>query len=474
MVFRIIRHEWRLLTADRTAVVVGVAFGAMLMAAAVSGARWAAAQAAAVTDVVTAQDARYQEARATVAKASGADAPAPEWGPANPGYLGSFVGRYVVQPPPPLGALAVGQSDLYAAYSKVTARTREAVVAGDQTGNPLLLKTGQFDLAFVLIYLYPLFVLAIAYDLTSGEREDGTLRLLAAQPIRLRQLVMGKVLARGGVVLVPALLAPVVALLVDGQPLGAEALVRVGVWSTAVSAYGLLWFGLAVVVNAWGRRPAFNALALAGVWLALVVVVPAVINVGVATAYPIPSRVEFINAARAATDKARVEGSRVLGRFIEEHPEFSVAGDAMKNASVLQAARDGEIERDVAPVVARFEAQLARQHAAVAWLRALSPAALLQSVLIDAAGTGFDRYRHFFGQADAFHQQWRAHFQPLLFANRALAPAQYDALPVFHYVEESAAAVVARAAMPLVVLVAAGVGVLALGLARFNTYPITE
>ncbi len=40
--------------------------------------------------------------------------------------------------------------------------------------------------------------------------------------------------------------------------------------------------------------------------------------------------------------------------------------------------------------------------------------------------------------------------------------------------EESAAAVVSRTAMPLVVLVAAGVGVLALGLARFNTYPVTE
>ena len=40
--------------------------------------------------------------------------------------------------------------------------------------------------------------------------------------------------------------------------------------------------------------------------------------------------------------------------------------------------------------------------------------------------------------------------------------------------EESAAAVVARTAMPLVVLVAAGVGVLALGLARFKTYPVTE
>jgi ABC-2 type transport system permease protein len=474
MIVRIVRHEWRLLAADRTAAVVSVAFGLLLLGAAASGASWARAQRTALDEVVERQDARYVESRAEVAKASTAGAAAPEWGPGNAGYLGSFVGRYAVQPPAPLAALAIGQSDLYAPYSRVTARLREAVAAGDQTANPLLLMTGQFDLAFALIYLYPLFVLAIAYDLTSGEREDGTLRLVASQPIRLRQLVTGKVLARGTVVLLPALLAPLAALAFAGGSVGPGAGLRLLLWSFAVAAYGLLWFGLAVLVNAAGRRPAFNALALASTWLALVVVAPAAINVAVTSAYPIPSRVEFINAARAATDRARVEGSRVLGRFIEEHPEFSVAGDAMKNASLLQAARDDEIERDVAPVVARFEAQLARQHGAVAWLRYLSPAALLQGVLVDAAGTGFDRYRHFFQQADAFHEQWREHFQPLLFANRALTPADYDQLPAFAYREEAIADVAGRTVGPLLVLVALAASLLAFGLARFSAYPVAE
>jgi len=472
MLIRVIGHEWRLLLADRTALLVAGLFGLMLLAAAVNGAQWSLAQQAATADVAQSQERRYQEALATLATLSAPMTAAPSWGPANAGYVGSFVGRYVLQPPAVLGALAVGQSDLYTSYSKVTARTREAVMTSDQTGNPLLLKTGQFDLAFVLIYLYPLFVLAMAYDLTSGEREDGTLRLIAAQPIRLRQLVLGKVLARGVVVLVPALLAPLAALVFEGRTLGGDAWVRLLWWTLAVAAYGVCWFALAVVVNAWARRPSFNALALAGAWLALVVVVPAAINVVVASLYPVPSRVEFINAARIATDQARVEGSRALGRFIEEHPEFSMAGDAMKNASVLQAARDNEIQREVAPVVARFEGQLARQHAAVAWLRYLSPAALLQNVLTDAAGTGFDRYRHFFQQADAFHQRWRTHFQPLLFANTALTPGHYAQLPVFSYVEETGGQLAGRVLAPLGMLWLAGAVVLVFGLWRFARYPI--
>jgi len=472
---RIVRHESRLLASDRLAVVVALLFGVMLVAAAANGASWALTQSTGRATLAAEQDQRYTKARAEVAAAAvtaAAAAAEPAWGPANPSYLGSFVGRYVAQAPAPLAALAVGQSDLYTGYSKVNARTREAFVAGDQTENPLLLKVGQFDLAFALLYLYPLFVLALCYDLTSGERDDGTLRLVVSQPVALGTVVVGKLLARAAVVLAPAAIAPLLALWFVGQPLDADALTRLATWTVAVAAYGLLWFALAVAVNAAGRSPEWNALTLSGLWLILVVMSPAAINAVVSAWYPVPSRVEFVNAARAATDEARVEGSRVLGRFIEEHPEFSVAGDAMKNASVLQAARDDEIARMVAPVVTRFESQLARQHAAVAVLRFLSPAALLQSVLVDAAGTGFERYRHFFAQVDVYHRTWREYFQPLLFANTSLTPAVYDRLPAFIYSEERVGAVVARTALPVLGLTAAGLLLLVVGLRRFRAYPV--
>ncbi len=146
----------------------------------------------------------------------------------------------------------------------------------------------------------------------------------------------------------------------------------------------------------------------------------------------------------------------------------------MKNASVLQAARDEEIERQLAPVVSRFETRLAEQHAAASTLRYLSPAALLQNVLIDLAGTGFDRYRHFFTQADSYHQAWRDYFQPRLFANRSLTADDYDGLPVFVYREEPIDEVAARNLAPIAVLVLLGAGGLAAGVRLFARYQVEE
>ena len=189
MLARIIRHEWTLLAADRTAVLIVVMFTALIGAAAISGLRAVRTADQTVTAVLTAQDDRLREARDTLT-GPGASGDA-TWGPASPAWLGGFVGRYLAQPTAPLAALATGQTDLNAPYARVTARGREAIAPPMQTGNPLLLHLGQFDLAFVLVYLYPLFVLALAYDLTSTEREDGTLRLIASQPVTLRQVVIG-------------------------------------------------------------------------------------------------------------------------------------------------------------------------------------------------------------------------------------------------------------------------------------------
>ena len=94
-------------------------------------------------------------------------------------------GWLAVVPPAPLGALAVGQSDVYPGYLKVTARNLDAVVTGDQIEHPLAVASGHFDAAFVVLFLYPLLIFAVSFDLTATERDRGTLRMVLAQPVRL-------------------------------------------------------------------------------------------------------------------------------------------------------------------------------------------------------------------------------------------------------------------------------------------------
>ena len=63
--------------------------------------------------------------------------------------------------------------------------------------------SGQFDVAFVVLFLYPLLIFAVSFDLTASERERGTLRLVLAQPVHLRDVVAGKMIARALLVGLP-------------------------------------------------------------------------------------------------------------------------------------------------------------------------------------------------------------------------------------------------------------------------------
>jgi ABC-2 type transport system permease protein len=95
----------------------------------------------------------------------------------------------------------------------VTYQSKIHFIHNNDIENPSHLLSGHFDLAFVIVYLFPLLIFALSYNLLSAEREIGTLRLLMSQPLALRTLVPGKVLVRAGALLALAVVAPVLVLL---------------------------------------------------------------------------------------------------------------------------------------------------------------------------------------------------------------------------------------------------------------------
>jgi ABC-2 type transport system permease protein len=62
--------------------------------------------------------------------------------------------------PAATGALAIGQSDLYPYYFKISTNSKETFANNDEIENPVHLLAGRFDLAFVIVYLLPLVILA--------------------------------------------------------------------------------------------------------------------------------------------------------------------------------------------------------------------------------------------------------------------------------------------------------------------------
>jgi ABC-2 type transport system permease protein len=475
MVRHILRHEWRALVADRSWAILLLVFGLAIGYGTVTGVRWTGFQRQAIAEADREERERFEtHQRDMQAIAAGSKKVSAFNDPRNPDSAGRRLAvRYAVMPPAPLAPLAIGQSDLLPYYLRVSTDTREAAMAATEIENPHRLLSGRFDLAFVLVYLYPLLVIALSYNVLSGEKEEGTLALALSQPVSLASLVVAKLGLRLMLFVAAIVTLTLIALLVTGVSLGAPGVgPRLAAWVAAVVAYGLLWFAAAVAVIARGYSSSTNATALAALWLLVTIVVPSTLNLLANTLYPVPSRVALVQAMRAASDEANTRGSQLLARYYEDHPELAPDSveRAMNQASLIRVATNTEIEARVQPVLRTFEVQRASQQRLVGGLRWLSPALLLQEALNDLSGTGTARHEAFLAQVGAFHEQWRGFFVPLVFTNAPLDTLQN--VPRFTFQDETDRGVARRVAPNVLGLVAAA-GLIGLsGLRALRRYPV--
>ncbi len=319
----------------------------------------------------------------------------------------------------------------------LTLETRFSDATHDDGSSPSRRANGPFDLAFVLVFLLPLMVIALAYDLLAGERERGTLALVLSQPVSLASFILGKALARAalvvGVVLVLGLIAPVA---LGGGLASAGGPLRLALYVGVLVAYTLFWFALAVAVDAWGSSPAANALALVGLWLGLVIVVPGLVGVAVDTLHPSPSRVELVNVARAAARDAQSRASDLEG----DHGKAPSAGELGRRTLDVQE----DLAKQLSPVLGRFDEQRARRQGLVDRLRFASPAIVLAEGLADVAGASTARHRAFSEQVDAFHAELRDFFAERVEGGALLEVSDYDAMPSFTFREPPERSLVTR------------------------------
>lgn len=472
MLLRIMRHEWRTLVADRTVIVLLTVLGVALAGGLVNGVRWRAHQARVVADARQEETDRFARAEGTIRSARERSATLPAFSdPGNPDTAGrQLAARYAALPAGALMPLAIGQSDVLPQYVRVTTESRETVMATSDTSNPLQLLTGRFDAAFVVVYLYPLFILALSYNLLSAEREQGTLALALSQPISIAHLLAGKVAIRLAVLLGCVAVTAALASLAAGLPLwdGGVAL-RFAGWTLVVAVYGVFWMAVAVAVAVTGLSSSASAVLLSGLWLMLTVVLPSGAHLAVTVLHPVPSRVEMIQAMREASDEANAQGAALLGRYYQDHPELASAETSATDFNVVRLAVDAQVEESVAPVLSAFNRQLAAQQSLVDRLRVVSPAILVQDSLADLAGTGASRHQWFVQQVDAFHQGWREFFNGRV-AGRARLE-DYQQVPQFAFAEEQTGSVLrrtGRSVVSILLLTTLVVGVAVLRARRFD------
>lgn len=374
----------------------------------------------------------------------------------------------------------------------VADRSLGNVFPAKPTQNPLSNLVGRFDLAFITLYLFPLIILALTFNLIAVEKENGTLALLLSQPVSLGQIVLGKTLLRAALVFVCGVLLPGI-LIALGQKLvlGDVSLWRLLLWTIAVTAYGAFWFALAIWFNSFGASAARNALTLAVCWIAFTVLIPASVNLAAQIIAPSFSKIRFADEERAA----RLEGNAKFYRTVnavyedfnrryprseadsaqetererarmEDRADLPVNEDLLPNYFAQRAtldsqglsvnqlmfaatsAREEYIEKRLQPILRQSHKRRQQQQSIVSTLSFFSPTALLQKILTDLAGTNANRNQDFTAQFDDYVRQRNNIFFSKMISGERITLSELNSLAPFAYREEPIGVILNRTLAP--------------------------
>lgn len=440
-----VRFEWRILRRDAATWLALAAIVTMAGLAFFNGAERLSAQTAAIEAARADEARRLESLRQNLVdiEAGRAHGETPPYrDPRNAVFVGGGSAATVAAlAPSPLAIVATGQSDLFPSAIKVTTASKDSFLFADEIENPAHLMSGSIDLAFVLVFVFPLCILALCFNLTAGEREQGTLALTVASSKSPAVVLLGKLAARAGLPIAAMLAATIVGvvLLCGAAPLFSNAFLAL---LAAIAAYGAFWALLAAAVDGLGKGSAYNALALMAAWVTLTMIAPAAVNTVSNVLYPSPSRAEMTLAARAASTDADRERDAALARYADEHPDASAKDmkrGGAKERSLRRLAAQEAANARVEAVMARHDGQLARQRELADRLSFVSPALLTYRAVADIAGAGDRRYAEFLARVDGFHRDWRAFFWTRARAGAPLTLEDYSAFPRFAFFAETSA-----------------------------------
>ena len=339
----------------------------------------------------------------------------------------------LVLPPGAMAQLSIGQADAY---------PFEASPAGDYTylfkrvwadiGSPTVRAAGRFDLAFVIVFLLPLVILAITYDMWSRERERGVAAMVLSQPVAIGPLIAVKALARGVAVLLPSTVIILVVAAWAGarEPIGLMAL------ALTVLAYGGFWLAIAVIISFFARRSTEAAIAAGAVWLLVVVMAPSLTLAAVDLIAPAPSEMRFATDLKAR--KAEIAERLRLYRKTNPTP-VRVPAPRIPDRSRDNYADLVTLDNEIAPMIAAHHQAKDTRRQVLDTVRFFLPSVAVQDALDRIAGSDADRALSFESQARAAQLELRLLRKDYMDRDALLTPAEYDNMPGFHFRETGGA-----------------------------------
>lgn len=228
-----------------------------------------------------------------------------------------------IKEPSALMPFSIGQAEQFGYYKQVTnwSTTFDSDLA-EELANPENLTTGTLDFSFVVLYLLPILIIILLFNIGGLENDLGIDRLVAATYFSQKKWLFAR-FAFYFITLIIIMLVLMLPYAIFTKAIQNELLTCILLFLYIVF-YILFWFVIFFFINSSGKGSANHAIKMISAWILLCIIMPGTIHQVASLKFPASYMTDYIDAGRNEANKFwELPTETIRNKLLELHPELA-------------------------------------------------------------------------------------------------------------------------------------------------------
>ncbi len=342
----------------------------------------------------------------------------------------------ISKPPEVLSLFSVGIANYTGRNLNIHLRRIPQLEGSKIEGNPIFAIFGDLDLAFIVKSIFSLLAIVFSYNMLSGEKEGGTLRLIASFPVSRDALILGKLI--GGLLclliplFIPTLLGMAVLLVLPNVHFDSDDYLRLMFIFTIFLLYLTVFFLLGAFVSARTKSSSVSFLVALFIWVLVVLIIPKSSSIIAAQFIHVPSSQQYrIQKAQVRKDiyqkfdqiNEKLWRDSVVSQPSREGMDREIwieltkrrwdeyekrLKEYEKKIKESEKQRDAELENVQARMDREYQQRQQNLANLAITLSRISPTSAMTHATMSFADTGIGSLNHFIRSAQAYRERYIA------------------------------------------------------------------
>ena len=304
---------------------------------------------------------------------------------------------YVFKFPSSLMPLGIGQSQQYGFYKKINrwSSTYDDDIV-EEISNYERLINGNIDFSFLVIFLLPILLIILTYNINGLEKDFDFYKLVSNQNNRVKIWIFTRLLFYFTLVVFSINALILFVALFNSALSSIQSVLSLILIS---NLYILFFFVVFYFLITNGKSSSSIAFKMIGIWLLFCVIIPGSVHQYVSFQFPVNYMTDFLDVNRKQTyDTFKLENADLYKMLIKIHPEISNNHDSLDVDSESR-----KIRRSISSIVNQMNIKAANEiemqnedkNRLIRSTYIFNPVSYVQNVWNSSTSTDYDSYKNF-------------------------------------------------------------------------------